>query len=67
MNRRAPWLRTIPKGLQFMVAASFFLSVMTLLVKVAGQRLPRTQLVLARSVVGVAIGFWMLRRAGISP
>ncbi len=57
--------RAIPKGLQFMVLAAFFFSVMTLLVKYAGSRLPATELVMGRSVVGVVIGYWMLRAAGI--
>ncbi len=57
--------RAVPKGLQFMVLAAFFFSVMTLLVKFAGNRLPTTELVMARSVVGVVMGYWMLRAARI--
>lgn len=48
-----------------MVAGAFFFSLMSLLVKVAGQRLPSQQIVLARSVVMVVLAVWALRRLGI--
>ena len=48
-----------------MVLAAFFFSVMTLLVKFAAQRLPAIELVMARSIVGVVMGYWMLRAAGV--
>jgi len=57
----------IPKGLQFVAWAAFFFSIMTLMAKVAGNRLPAVELVLARSLVGVAMGYWMLRAAKINP
>lgn len=67
MNRPAEArLRGIPEGLRYMVLAAFFFSLMALLVKIAGQRLPSAQLVLARSVVGVVLSYWMLRRAGVA-
>jgi drug/metabolite transporter (DMT)-like permease len=58
--------RGVPAGLRYMVLAAFFFSLMTLLVKIAGQHLPSAQLVLARSVVGVALSYGMLRRAGVA-
>ena len=50
-----------------MVLAAFFFSVMALLVKVAGQRLPTAEMVLARSVVAVVLSYGMLRRAKVAP
>ncbi len=50
-----------------MVLAAFFFSLMSLLVKVAGQRLPSSELVMGRSVVSLVLSWLMLRRAGIDP
>jgi drug/metabolite transporter (DMT)-like permease len=50
-----------------MVAAAFFCSLMSLFVKVAGQRLPTTEIVLARSVVMLVISCGLVRRAGLRP
>lgn len=50
-----------------MVAGAFCFSIMSLLVKVAGQRLPSQEIVLARSVVMAVLCGAMLRRSGISP
>ena len=58
--------QSISSGLRYMLLAAFFFSLMALLVKVAGQRLPSTQLVLARSVVGLVLSYAMLRRAGLA-
>jgi drug/metabolite transporter (DMT)-like permease len=54
-------------GLRYMVAGAFFFSVMSLLVKLAGQRLPSQQIVLIRSVVMVALAWYTLRRLGVPP
>lgn len=50
-----------------MALAAFFFSLMSLLVKVAGQRLPSSELVMGRSVVSLALSWVMLKRAGVSP
>ena len=50
-----------------MAAAAFFFSVMSLLVKVAGQRLPPQEMVLARAVVGAGLSWYWLRARGVSP
>jgi drug/metabolite transporter (DMT)-like permease len=42
-------------------------SLMTVCVKGAGARLPVAEVVLARGLVSVALSWWMLRRAAISP
>jgi drug/metabolite transporter (DMT)-like permease len=48
-----------------MVGAAFFFSVMSLLVKVAGQRLPVQEVVLARSAIGAAICWRSLESRGV--
>jgi drug/metabolite transporter (DMT)-like permease len=50
-----------------MVAAAFFFSVMSLLVKLAGQRLAAQQVVLFRAAVALGISWVMLRRLGLDP
>jgi drug/metabolite transporter (DMT)-like permease len=58
-------LTRIPRGIRYMAAAAFFFSVMSLLVKAAGQRLPVQEVVLARSSVGALMSWHSLRRRGI--
>ncbi|MEX0746964.1 MAG: DMT family transporter, partial [Rhodothermales bacterium] len=58
---------SIPEGLRDMALAAFFFSLMSLLVKVAGQRLPSSEVVMGRSVVSIVISYVMVRRAGLSP
>jgi drug/metabolite transporter (DMT)-like permease len=50
-----------------MLASAFFFSVMALLVKLAGRRLPSSELVLARAVVCLILSWLWLRRVGIRP
>ena len=57
----------IPLGMRYMAAGALFFSVMSLLVKIAGQRLPSQQVVMVRAVVTLALSAWAVRRAGISP
>ena len=54
-------------GLRYMALSAFFFSIMALLVRVAGERLPSWQIVLARSVVALALSLALVWRAGISP
>lgn len=49
-----------------LVAASAF-SVMSVLVKLAGQRLPTSQIVLARGIVTLAMSSWAIQRSDLSP
>jgi drug/metabolite transporter (DMT)-like permease len=55
----------IPPGIRYMAAAAFFFSIMSLLVKIAGARLPVQEVVLARAAVGTGISAWGLRARGI--
>jgi drug/metabolite transporter (DMT)-like permease len=50
-----------------MIASAFFFSIMGMLVKLAGVRLPSSQLVLVRGGVCLVLSWLWLRRAGISP
>lgn len=50
-----------------MAFAAFFFSLMSLLVKVAGQRLPSSELVMGRSIVSLIISFAMLKQARVNP
>ena len=59
--------RRIPTGIRHMAAAAFFFSIMSVLVKAAGQRLPAQEMVLARAAVGAVISWAWLRSRGISP
>lgn len=54
-------------GLRYMVLAAFFFSIMSLLVRVAGERLPSSMIVLARAVVAVFLSYAMVKRAGYNP
>ncbi|MFQ5570617.1 MAG: DMT family transporter [Rhodothermales bacterium] len=62
-----PVLSRIPTGLRYMVLAAFYFSLMGLLVKTAGQHLPPSEMVLARSVIALLLTYWMLRRANVTP
>src|SRR5688572_18155809 len=56
----------LPRGLRYMIVAAFYFSVMSLLVKVAGQRLPSQQIVLARSVVVLVLAWSALKQQRIA-
>jgi drug/metabolite transporter (DMT)-like permease len=57
--------RASSAGLRFMVLSAFFFSVMSLLVKLAGQRLPSQEIVLVRSLIMAALSYAALRRGHI--
>jgi drug/metabolite transporter (DMT)-like permease len=60
-------LSTPSAGVRYMLAAAFFFSLMSLMVKVAGQFVPSQEIVLARGVVSLVLSYWMVKRARISP
>lgn len=60
-NSRAP---IFTAGLWYMAVSAFFFSLMGLLVKLLGQRLPSQELVFARSVLVLGFAWVMLKRAG---
>ena len=57
----------ISRGLRYMATGALFFSVMSLLVKLVGQRLPTQEIVLARSLIMALICYVSMRRRGISP
>jgi drug/metabolite transporter (DMT)-like permease len=59
------FLGRIPSGIRYMAGAALFFSVMSLLVKAAGQRLPVQEVVLARSSVGAVMSWYSLRQRGV--
>lgn len=61
MHDERPGRRPIPRGLRYMATGAFFFSVMSLLVKLAGQRVPSQEIVLARSLIMAVISFIALR------
>jgi drug/metabolite transporter (DMT)-like permease len=54
-------------GLHDMALSAFFFSLMSLLVKLAGQRLEAPQVVLFRAAVALVLAWGMVHRAGLSP
>lgn len=54
-------------GVRHMAASAFFFSLMSLLVKLAGDRLPSNQIVLARGVVCLVLSYGWLRLHRIRP
>lgn len=54
-----------PLGLRYMALGAFWFSVMSLLVKVAGEGMPSQQIVLARGVVTLVLSWGLLRSAGV--
>ena len=55
------------RGVLFMIASALAFSAMSMLVKVAGERLPSQEIVVARALVSLALSWSLLRRAGVSP
>jgi drug/metabolite transporter (DMT)-like permease len=50
-----------------MLLSALSFSVMGICVKQVGSRIPAAEVVLARALVSLALSWWLLRRAGISP
>lgn len=57
----------VRRGALHLLAAAFFFSLMSVIVKRAGRGLPVEMLVLARGVVTLVLSWLVLRRKGISP
>jgi drug/metabolite transporter (DMT)-like permease len=50
-------------GYAYLLAAAFFFSLMTVCVKLAGERLPAEEIIVARAVLGLALSLAMVRAA----
>lgn len=55
----------LSEGMRHMLIASLFFSAMSVLVKIAGERLPSQQIVFARSIIPLVLSYVALKRAGI--
>jgi drug/metabolite transporter (DMT)-like permease len=54
-------------GALLMMLSAFAFSIMTVLVKLVGERIPSQEIVVARALVSLILSWSLLRRAGISP
>ncbi len=59
--------RAMQPGALLMITSAFAFSAMTVLVKLAGERLPSQEIVFARALVSLVLSWSLLRRAGVSP
>ncbi|MFN8573655.1 MAG: DMT family transporter [Gemmatimonadaceae bacterium] len=57
----------VPKGLRYMALGAFWFSVMSLLVRMTGERIPSMEIVLARGFITLALSLLAVKRAGIAP
>ncbi len=57
----------ITTGIRHMLVGAFWFSVMSVLVKLAGQRLPSMEIVFFRGVLTLGMSYAIVRRAGIVP
>lgn len=57
----------VRRGVGYLLSSAFFFSLMSLLVKLAGERLPSSTMVFARAFVTCVLSFLWLRHAGLSP
>jgi drug/metabolite transporter (DMT)-like permease len=55
------------RGAWLMITSALAFSVMTALVKLAGERLPSQEIVVARALVSLVLSYALLRSAGVSP
>ena len=53
----------IPAGLRYMAYGAFWFSIMSLFVKLAGQRIPSMQIVFVRAVITLVLSWALVRRA----
>lgn len=60
-------MKSYPLGLRYMVESALFFSVMSVLVKIAGQTVPVSHIVLARTSVAFVMSLAILKSQGISP
>lgn len=56
----------LSKGVLYVAVGAVFFSLGSALVKMAGQRLPFMEIVLGRSIFGIILCWWMMRRASVS-
>jgi drug/metabolite transporter (DMT)-like permease len=57
----------VSPGIRAMALGAFWFSIMALLVRLAGRRLGSMEIVMMRGVMTLALSWWSLKHAGISP
>jgi drug/metabolite transporter (DMT)-like permease len=57
--------RTFSPGIRYMIAGAFFFSLMSLAVKLVGQRIPSQEIVMVRGLLNLLFTWAMLRAAGV--
>ncbi|MGB5697522.1 MAG: DMT family transporter [Polyangiales bacterium] len=62
----AQWHRLTP-GIRHMLMGTVFFSAMSVFAKLAGERLPTMELVLARVIVTLVMSWWVIKGLGIYP
>jgi drug/metabolite transporter (DMT)-like permease len=55
------------RGVLFMILSAVGFSVMSMLVKLVSERIPTGEIVLMRAVMTLALSYWLVRRANLSP
>jgi len=55
------------RGAALMILSALAFSVMTVMVKIVGQRLPSQEIVVARALISLVLSYGLLRRARVSP
>jgi len=65
--KESPVAWQIGAGFWYVIASAFAFSIMTALVKLAGQRLPSQEVVAVRALVSLLLSWLLVRRAGVSP
>jgi drug/metabolite transporter (DMT)-like permease len=55
------------RGALLMILSALSFSAMTVFVKLAGERLPSQEIVVARAIISLVLSYALLRQAGISP
>ncbi|MCC6774990.1 MAG: DMT family transporter [Gemmatimonadaceae bacterium] len=58
-------LATLSPGIRAMAIGAWWFAIMGLLVKLAGRRLPSSQIVLVRATLTLAMSYWAVRQAGL--
>ncbi|MFZ9887752.1 MAG: DMT family transporter, partial [Myxococcota bacterium] len=58
---------SLRRGIGHLLSSAFFFSLMSLFVKLAGERLPSSTMVFARALLTCVLSYVWLRRTGLSP
>jgi drug/metabolite transporter (DMT)-like permease len=67
VSAHVPQSSRLTPGIRHMLIGTLFFSVMTVFAKLASERLPTMELVLARVIVTLVMSWWAIRRLGIYP